>query len=252
MKVTILGSGTVVPDPNRNSSGYFVETSTTRVLLDCGAGTTHSMARYQLPWQSLSHIFISHFHVDHCGELAGLFQALKYGLKSPRTEPLTLVGPNGLERVVKRLKKIYSPTLFETGFPTSMTLMDPGDHIEVGEVFRLSVFKTPHTEESLAVRIDSEHRSLCYTGDTEYSDELAEFFRDTDLLISECSLLEPRQGLRHMSVDEVAMLAAKSRAGNLVVTHFYFKVNPAKLKERLKRNFDGDVTIGEDGMIIEL
>jgi ribonuclease BN (tRNA processing enzyme) len=50
MKLTILGSGTVVPDGKRNSSGYFVEAGKLRVMMDCGAGTVHALARYGLDW----------------------------------------------------------------------------------------------------------------------------------------------------------------------------------------------------------
>ena len=50
MRVTILGSGTVVPDGARNSSGYFVESGDARIMMDCGAGTVHALARYDLPW----------------------------------------------------------------------------------------------------------------------------------------------------------------------------------------------------------
>ena len=63
MKLTILGSGTVVPSGTRNSAGYFVELPEARIMLDCGAGNLHALARYELPWQRMTHLFISHFHV---------------------------------------------------------------------------------------------------------------------------------------------------------------------------------------------
>ena len=92
MKLTILGSGTVVPNGLRNSAGYFVELPDARVMMDCGAGTVHALARYNCPWERMTHLFVSHFHVDHIGELASLFFAFRYGMKQERSEPLTIIG----------------------------------------------------------------------------------------------------------------------------------------------------------------
>src|SRR5215510_7459251 len=105
MKVTVLGSGTAVPDGERNSSGYVVETDEIKLLLDCGAGTVHALARYGIEWERLSHVFISHFHVDHIGELASLFFAFRHGMKTERREPLTVLAPQGLDKIITCLRE---------------------------------------------------------------------------------------------------------------------------------------------------
>jgi ribonuclease BN (tRNA processing enzyme) len=251
MRLTILGSGTVVPDGRRNSSGYFLESGTLGLMLDCGAGTVHSLARYGLPWERMSHLFLSHFHVDHCGELPALFRAFKHGLSAERREPLTIVAPQGIDRVMNGLRMAFSPSLFEPGFPVEVVPLEPNQELMLGTGRRLTAIKTPHNRESLAVRIEAEGRSLCYTGDTEYSDELCDFFRNADLLVSECSLLAPRQGMRHVTVDDVGRLAGRSGARRLAVTHFYFKVDHS-LEDRLRLGYPGEILIGEDGMRIEV
>jgi ribonuclease BN (tRNA processing enzyme) len=55
IKLTILGSGTVVPNGTRNSAGYFVDLPDACVMMDCGAGTVHSLAKYGLPWEQMTH-----------------------------------------------------------------------------------------------------------------------------------------------------------------------------------------------------
>ena len=252
MKLTILGSGTVVPSGSRNSAGYFVELPGARVMMDCGAGTVHALARYQLPWEQMTHLFVSHFHVDHVGELASLFFAFRYGMKSGRTEPFTIIGPRGLDRLMDGLKAAFGSSLFETRFPVGVRMLTPVDRIELGGGATLSVAKTPHTDESLAVRIDNGGRAICYTGDTDYSEELADFFRKADVLISECSFRKPREGVRHLSVSQVARLAAQADVAKLIVTHFYFDVNESELKAELERKFPGEVIIGQDGLAIDL
>ncbi|MFY9574366.1 MAG: MBL fold metallo-hydrolase [Blastocatellia bacterium] len=251
MKLTILGSGTVVPSETRNSAGYFVELPDARIMLDCGAGTVHALARYALPWEQMTHLFVSHFHVDHVGELASLFFAFRYGIKTNRTEPLTILGPLGLNRVIDGLKMAFGATLLETKFPVSLRMLAPGDRVELGPDSVLTVAKTPHTSESLAVRIESAGRTLCYTGDTAYDDELARFFSKADILVSECSFREPRPGVPHLSVSEAARLATRAGVARLIVTHFYFDVNETELKEELAREFAGEVMIGRDGLSVE-
>ena len=123
MRLTILGSGTVVPNGTRNSAGYFIELPDARLMMDCGAGTVHALARYGLPWEQMSHLFVSHFHVDHVGELASLFFAFLHGMKTERTGPLTLIGPRGLDRVMEGLKFAFGSNLFETNFPVSVRLL---------------------------------------------------------------------------------------------------------------------------------
>lgn len=252
MRLTILGSGTVVPDGDRNSAGYFVEAGAARLMLDCGAGTLHALARYRLPWEAMTHIFISHFHVDHVGELASLFFAFKYGMSRERHEPLLLLGPRGLDRVVKGLEEAFGPGLFEPTFPVELKMLEPGDRINLEGDLWLSVAKTPHTRESLAVRIDHRGRSICYTGDTAYSDDLAEFFGGADLLVSECSFEHRRPEIPHLSIEEVAQLAARAGAARLVVTHFYFDADEGELKRSLGQRYGGEIAIGRDGLVLEI
>ena len=250
MKLTVIGSGTVVPDGNRNSASYFLETPDARVLLDCGAGSVHALDRFKLPWQKMTHIFVSHFHVDHVGELGSLFFAFKHGLGGEREDALTLVGPRGLDQVMRGLELAFGPDLFKPKFPVDVRLLDPGSRIEIGGEAHLSVAKTPHTDESLAVRIDSGGRAICYTGDTAYSEQLADFFSEADLLVAECSFRERKEGVPHLSIKDVAMLAARASVARLVVTHFYFDFEESELKSELQKNYSGEVIIGRDGLAL--
>lgn len=252
MKLTILGSGTVVPDGSRNSAGYFVEMTDARLMMDCGAGTVHALSRYGLPWEQMTHLYISHFHVDHIGELASLFFAFKHGMRNARTEPLTLIGPQGLDRVMNGLKSAFGENLFEPKFPVDVQMLAPGERVGIGNSSSLSVAKTPHTDESLAVRVESGGRVLCYTGDSDYSDDLAIFFGKANLLISECSFKERREGIPHLSIKDVARMAARAEAARLVVTHFYFDVDEDELKRELQRDYSGEVIIGRDGLRIDV
>ena len=252
MKLTILGSGTVVPDGARNSAGYFIESGDVRLMMDCGAGTVHALARYGCDWERLTHLYISHFHVDHCGELASLFFAFKYGMRSERREPLTVIGPHGLDRVMAGLRQAFGEKLFEPKFPVNLELLAPGEQIELSDGSRLAVTKTPHTEESLAVRVTSGAGSVCYTGDTDYSKAVAGFFAKTRVMIAECSFRERREGVPHLSIRDAARMAALAEAERLIVTHFYFEVDEEGVRREIGRAYSGEVVIGKDGLRVEV
>jgi ribonuclease BN (tRNA processing enzyme) len=252
MKLTILGSGTIVPDGSRNSSGYFVELPDARIMLDCGAGTLHALARYQLPWEQMTHLFISHFHADHIGELASLLFAFSYGTRTTRSEPFTMIGPDGLQAVLDALETAFGGKLLKTKFPIKVITLSGGQTLQLGRISELSVSKTPHTAESLAVRIETDDHSLCYTGDTAYSDALADFFLGADVLVSECSFREPRDDVRHLSVREAARLAARANVATLILTHFYFDVDEEQVKAEVHKEYSGEVVVGRDGYCLDL
>jgi len=252
MKLTILGSGTIVPDGERNSSGYFVDLPDARIMLDCGAGTLHALARYQLPWEQMTHLFVSHFHADHIGELPSLLFAFSYGTKTARSEPFTIVGPEGLQAVLDALQIAFGGKLLNARFPINVLMLMPGGKMRLGESSMISVFKTPHTAESLAVRIESGKDSLCYTGDTAYSDALADFFAGANVLVSECSFRDPREDVRHLSVSEVGRLAARANVATLILTHFYFDVDEESLKAEVQKEYSGEVVVGRDGLQFDL
>lgn len=221
-------------------------------MMDCGAGTVHALARYDVNWEAMTHLFISHFHTDHIGELASLFFAFRHGMKTERTEPLTLIAPQGIEWIIHHLKEAFGEKLFTPKFPFHILPVAPGDRVALDDTCVLSVAKTPHTEESLAVRIQQGERSICYTGDTDYSPSLAQFFQSTSLLVSECSFREHKEGVRHLSISDVAQLATLAQAENLLVTHFYFEVDEINLKKELKSTYTGNIFVGKDGISIKV
>ena len=71
-------------------------------------------------------------------------------------------------------------------------------------------------------------------------------------MVSECSFRERREGVRHVSVKDVARMAALACAEKLMVTHFYFDVNEDELRRELRESFAGEILIARDGMSVEV
>jgi ribonuclease BN (tRNA processing enzyme) len=236
---------------DRACSGYWVEAGAVRLRLDAGAGTMHAMTRFGLPWETITHQFISHFHLDHCGELAPLLWCLKHGRRTPRSAPLEILGPAGLRALLEQVSAVHGGDLFRQDFPVSVRELVPGDAVALAEGVTLGVAKTPHTPESLAVRVDAPGRSVGYTGDTAWSPDLPRFFGGVDTLVAECSWLTLPRGSRHLDVQQAAMLARGAGAGRLVATHCYFDPLRERLAERLAEGYGGGIAVAGDGMTIE-
>jgi len=184
VKLTILGSGTCMLTPTRACSGYFIESGSAQLRLDAGAGTMHAMTRFGLSWESITHQFISHFHLDHCGELPALLWCYRFGRKRPRAAPLEIIGPVGLADLVKSTSALHEANLFDQEFPITFRELSPGEAMELGDGVTLRVDKTPHTDESLAVRVEAGGRAIGYTGDTMWSDDLPTARGDVDVLVA--------------------------------------------------------------------
>src|ERR1700752_1436812 len=103
MRFTALGTGTVSLSPHRSCAAYVLETTEVRLLIDCGSGATRRLAEFGIDWFGITHVALSHFHIDHHGDLPTLVFAWKYGVLPPRTAPVDLVGPPGTNDLLTRL-----------------------------------------------------------------------------------------------------------------------------------------------------
>jgi ribonuclease BN (tRNA processing enzyme) len=254
MRLVVLGSGTGAPSRDRGPSGYWLEAGGARLRLDCGPGTVQAMARHALPWPSLTHQWVSHFHIDHALDLPALLFALKYGrgdfgaaAPAPRG-PLTFIGPRGLRALMERVLAAFdSDLMVAQDFAVEVVEVEAGAEVDLGGGARLRTAKTPHTGESLAARIDAGGRAFGYTGDTAPSAELAAFFHGADVLVAECSFVDDTRGTHHLRADDTAALATAAAARHLVAVHAYFDPAAIDLRTRLARNFSGEITIAQDG-----
>jgi ribonuclease BN (tRNA processing enzyme) len=219
---TVVGCGTVVPEADRSCSAYLLDTGAVRLLLDCGPGTVRSLARVGADWSGLTDIWISHFHTDHTGDLPGLMFALTYGLlPETRAMPLTIWGPAGTRAMLEGYAAATGPLMLEPGFPVEVREVEPGADLVLAPGLRLRTMSTPHTDESLALRLDAGGFALTYSGDSGSAVDLGGFARGSDLFVCECSLPDDLVGDNHLSPSAVAGFAREAAPGVLLLTHVY-------------------------------
>ncbi|HXY67841.1 MAG TPA: ribonuclease Z [Gemmatimonadales bacterium] len=245
LALVTVGTGTVAPSATRAGPAHWVERGDVRLLMDCGAGATHQLARCGLAWEHVSHVAVSHFHPDHFGELPALLFALRHATK--REEPLVIVGPAGTVRLVKALAEGFGDWMLDPGYPIGILDLHAGEPFPLSPDVMLDVHPTPHTPESVAFGVSAPEGRIVYTGDTGPSDDLAVWAKGCDLLLAECSLPDGQGVDGHLTPDGVGRLAADAGAGRLVLTHLYPPAEAVDVRGAVARRYRGPVAVAADG-----
>ena len=113
LDVCLLGSGGMMPLPYRWLTALMLRYNGSSLLIDCGEGTQIALKEKGWSPKPLDVICFTHYHGDHISGLPGLLLTMG---NAERTEPLTLIGPRGLERVVNSLRVIAPELPFEIRF----------------------------------------------------------------------------------------------------------------------------------------
>lgn len=113
LDVCLLGTGGMMPLPRRWLTALMTRYNGSSLLIDCGEGTQVAVKEKGWSFKPIDVICFTHYHGDHISGLPGLLLTMG---NAERTEPLTLIGPRGLERVVNALRVIAPELPFELQF----------------------------------------------------------------------------------------------------------------------------------------
>jgi ribonuclease Z len=151
LSLTFLGTSAARPTVERSVSAIALEREGETLLFDCGEGTQRQMMRYGVGF-SLGEIFFTHFHSDHFLGVIGLVRTL--GLQG-RTEPLTLYGPRGAERVLTAAIELG---VERAPFPVKIAELAPGGRLQRKD-YDVEVFAADHGGNAVGYAL-REHQRL--------------------------------------------------------------------------------------------
>lgn len=137
LDVCLLGCGGMMPLPRRWLTALMIRYNGSSLMIDCGEGTQVAIKEKGWSFKPIDVICFTHYHGDHISGLPGLLLTMG---NADRTEPLTLVGPRGLERVVSALRVIAPELPFEIKF---IEITKPEEVLELNG-YRITAFRVNH------------------------------------------------------------------------------------------------------------
>ncbi|MEO5366879.1 MAG: MBL fold metallo-hydrolase [Magnetococcus sp. WYHC-3] len=249
-RVTVLGSGTGLPHPTRHSAGYLLQTPAGAALVDCGSGSTWRLVQAGVSLTDLARVFITHTHADHVGDLVALVHALR-NPETRRTRDLPLYGPAGLGDFLQRV--VFSWVGQPKGF--SLPVHEPGEIPWDWDGIQVTALHTRHVESmaSLAWRFSDGQRHVVFSGDAEFTPELAAFCTGAHLAILDASFIESTRKPGHMTAGDCGRMAAAAGVGRLLLTHFYpIPGDDAQRVDEAARHFAGPIQLAQDLGVVDV
>lgn len=242
VKLTVVGCSPAWPNPGGAQSGYLLE-GPGRLLLDCGPGVLARLRTQNgIGWPDVDAIVITHFHLDHWGDLVPWVWGRMFGLGREYGPPELWLPPGGQAELTAFGERFGTPDMFERTF--SLREYPEEEPFEAAGL-EVRALRLPHYRlRTYGLRVSNGTRSVAYSGDTGPSERLAELARDADLFLCEATLERGDLDARprgHLAPDEVIAAFAASGARRLLITH-----RPQEL------HLDAGLERAHDGLVLEL
>ena len=275
MKVTLLGTGSPIPDPNRAGPCTLVQAGQQNIMIDCGrAAIMRLLGAGVLPGM-VSTILITHLHSDHITDLNDLVTTR--WILTPEATPTVVYGPPGTQKVVDGMMAMLTPDQkyrhdhhadlrSGPGLQVVVHEVAPGDEFKIGDA-RVIVGRTDHrpVTPTIGFRIEAEGKSVVLAGDTVPCSELDDLCRGADIYVQTVlrpDLLElvkqfvPALASRttdtldyHSSVEDAAKTATRAGVKTLMLTHYVPAMQPGQEADWVAlaaAHFGGNIVLGPD------
>ena len=279
--VTLLGTGSPIPDPHRAGPSTLVQAGDENYLVDAGRGVLMRLAGAGCAPTMLTAVLLTHLHSDHITDLNDVITS-SWALNMDNPKPLRIVGPEGTKETVARILHFLD---LDIGYRLAHhdDLNEP-PQVEVTEITKgslglsttvsISTAPTDHrpVDPTIAFRFDYQESSVVVAGDTVPCTDLDQLCNGAKALVHTAirkDIIEtlPLQRAKdilnyHSSVEEAAQTAQRAGMEMLILTHYVPGIPPAEnefhelvvqqWRDRAAENFSGKVEIGDDLLKISL
>jgi ribonuclease Z len=275
IEITLLGTGSPIPDPNRAGPSTLVQAGGQVFLVDCGRGVLQRAAAVGVGASGLSALLLTHLHSDHIAELGDLLITRWISTFAPDPAPLPIIGPPGTAETVDAMLKAFG---HDVGYRiahhadlTTPPAVEVHEYTE-GPVWdrdgvAIGVAPTDHrpVAPTIGFRIESGGASAVLAGDTVPCASLDALAAGADALVhtvirKDIVMSIPQQRFQdicdyHSSVEEAAATAARAGVSTLVMTHYVPALVPGQEEQwrtLAASEFSGRIELGDDLHRVEI
>lgn len=257
MRVTFLGTGSALPNGERFQTGLLLEHdratesetengSSGPLLVDCGSGVLHALARTDVGYEGISTVLLTHHHLDHVSDLLALLKARWLA----GSEQLAVVGPPGTADLLDDLLSAHDYLHDKVDF--TVREVEPGSFTCSG--FDVEAIETRHSIYCLAYRFEDGDATFTFSADSEAFDALGTFADGSDVLAHDCSFPDEIDVSNHPTPTQLGETLAGRDINQVLLTHLYPHTNGhhEEMLESVRKQYDGAVTFAHDGLCVEL
>lgn len=279
-RVTLLGTGTPTPSPQRFGPATLVEVGNQSLLFDAGRGVPIRLSQLRIPMASIDTLFITHYHSDHVSGIPDLWLTAWLPGGGGRKQPFRVIGPTGAKELMSNLERAYAADvrirIADQKLPATGASVITEEFASDGVVYerdgvRVTAFEVDHGDEikpAYGYRIDYKGRSVLISGDTRFSENLIRNGKGVDLLVHAIAGSKPellqnivvRRILDHHTLPpEAATVFNRTKPKLAVYTHFVLQrtatVPPPTVEDivaETRKTYSGPLQAGEDLMSFDI
>lgn len=229
----------------RQTGGIILQSEESQIHVDPGPGAlVHSHDKLEAPLDTEA-VIISHGHLDHCGDAEAIVEMMTEAGNHPGAifaSESVLSGFGNIEKQVSDHHQELCTRIEKLEEGSSFQFKDL--EIKSQEMFH----SDPKTQ---GFKISNGEKEIGFWTDTEYSDELTEFYKGCDTLVVYCTRPKGKNVRSHTGISDIPEIAEKTGVENMLLTHFGQAMLNTGLEEQknwVKEKTESKITFAEDGM----
>lgn len=231
----------------RASGGLWVSCAGTNVIIDPGPGSIVRCcsSRPKLDPAKLDGIILTHRHLDHSSDINVMIEAMTEGGFKKKGVVFCPTDALGKDSVILH---------YAMNFPQKIQELEPRHRYDIGGFTFETSITHKHPVQTYGLRFEIKGTAVSLITDTKYFEGLADFYKNTDILIIPVVFLEPRPAIEHLSLADAEILINKIRPKKAVLTHFgmtMLKAKPHILAEELSQKLNMEIIAAYDGMTLD-